>query len=657
MNKKIIVAVVLFILLVTVFLTIQPTFASHKTLTVPDNYSTINAALQNASDGDTVFVRKGTYNERFVIDKAISLKGEDRDTTIINGNNSGTVVLIRHDNVEVSDLTIMYSDAPNHPYSQWMWSTRLIGIHLLSVKSCNIHGNKVMDCGAGIWLYDSPQNIINGNYLYRNDYGERIEISSNNVFEGNTLTGNWAGMRFISSGNNKLRNNTMNFNTENFAILGAEPCYINDVDISNTVDGKPIYYWIGLSHQSIPSDAGCVVLVNCVGCTVEGLSLAKNLDGIVLVTCMNSNVANNTILQTNGGITTHGCINDRIIGNKLDCINAIKVNGNGTQVINNTITATATGVTIEGNYHVLSDNTIDVTTWQAYMIKCLGSYNRVTGNRLNGTSYTYSSIDGSNNIYYQNIMANCYQLNINSSNSIIAKNETPGITLSDGSGTVVCGNRITNGLGLGIGGHDNFYYANQVENNYYVGVDVHGLDTVTSNNVIYHNNFINNNQQIKNFGGNPSNLWDNGSEGNYWSDYHGSDANGDGFGDTPYLVQSETYKTLVDKTSVAVTGKDNYPLMMPFDVSSVTIELPQWNYTAPSQPPLTTPNISLGTPSTVASTPTPSDVPYAPNQEQAQVPPREKPEPIPTDIVTTVAALSVATIILGIITFHFKKRH
>ena len=162
-----------------------------------------------------------------------------------------------------------------------------------------------------------------------------MEVSSNNVFERNALTGNWAGMRFISSGNNKLRNNTMTSNTENFAILGAEPFYINDVDTSNTVDGRPIYYWVGMSDRTVPSDAGCVVLVNCVGATVEGLSLANNLDGIILVTCMNSVVANNTILQTNGGITTHGCINDRIIGNKIDCINAISVNGNGSQIINN----------------------------------------------------------------------------------------------------------------------------------------------------------------------------------------------------------------------------------------------------------------------------------------------------------------------------------
>jgi nitrous oxidase accessory protein NosD len=44
--------------------------------------------------------------------------------------------------------------------------------------------------------------------------------------------------------------------------------------------------------------------------------------------------------------------------------------------------------------------------------------------------------------------------------------------------------------------------------------------------------------------------WDNGKEGNYWSDYNGTDADGDGIGDTPYVID--------------VLNQDRYPLMQSY---------------------------------------------------------------------------------------------
>jgi parallel beta-helix repeat protein len=49
-------------------------------------------------------------------------------------------------------------------------------------------------------------------------------------------------------------------------------------------------------------------------------------------------------------------------------------------------------------------------------------------------------------------------------------------------------------------------------------------------NVMYHNNFLNNSYQAIDDGF--ASTWDNGCEGNYWSDYNGSDLDNDGIGDT-----------------------------------------------------------------------------------------------------------------------------
>lgn len=79
-------------------------------------------------------------------------------------------------------------------------------------------------------------------------------------------------------------------------------------------------------------------------------------------------------------------------------------------------------------------------------------------------------------------------------------------------------------------------------------------------NTLYHNNFIDNNIQLIDGGispitfwsrpsDNPVNYWDNGQEGNYWSDYTGTDKNADGIGDIPCYVRN--------------SDQDNFPLMKP----------------------------------------------------------------------------------------------
>ena len=64
-------------------------------------------------------------------------------------------------------------------------------------------------------------------------------------------------------------------------------------------------------------------------------------------------------------------------------------------------------------------------------------------------------------------------------------------------------------------------------------------------NTVFYNVFSNNSLWSANHYGN--NQWDNGNIGNYWDDYNGTDADGDGIGDTPYVVSSG--------------GQDNFPLI------------------------------------------------------------------------------------------------
>jgi len=635
--------------------------AQTRTITVPDDYSTISLAVENAISGDTIYVKSGTYTERIVIDKALSLKGENKETTLINGDSGGTVIVIRHDNVEITGFSIIYDEIANSPVPYWMWSTRLIGIHLLSVSNCSVHENKISDCGAGIWLYDAHENRVSDNSIFRCDYGIRTENSRGNTLSGNSLTSNWGGLWLLSSTANKLRNNALSGNVRNFAVAGAEiAAYVNNVDTSNTVDAKPIYYWIDVADRTVPSDAGCVVLTNCKNMIVQGLRLTKVQDAITLAHCWNSTVTNNVITECNAGITLLNSTYDKISRNNIDSPIGIAASGNGTRINDNMIKATGTGIFMEGNYQTATGNTVDAGTFGAgnKILECKGSYNNISQNTLNGQTYVGVLIEGSHNLVYQNTIT-YGGLRLKGDSNLIAKNTVTyeTISISGGPGNIICGNTILSGYDLGVNGQYDTYYANHVETNG-LGARIGGTEANVHNNVLFHNNFIISTRTGPVWGVNRANSWDNGSEGNYWSDYTGTDANGDGIGDTPYSIMSETLDETIRAAVPVVIGQDNYPLMVPYDTATVNVELPliatpQWTYEEVS--PSLDPEETETEPSSLPTEePTPTSQTPNPTQEPEETEPDET-ELFPAETVATVSGASIAAV-AGILLIRKRRK-
>jgi len=122
-----------------------------------------------------------------------------------------------------------------------------------------------------------------------------------------------------------------------------------------------------------------------------------------------------------------------------------------------------------------------------------------------------------------------------------------GIRFYHCNNNIVADNIIHNkysGLSL-VSSNNNTIVGNTIYSNY------PGLYMESStNNTIFHNNFIDNQDQIGG-GGWSFVTWDNGKEGNYWSNYQGLDSDGDGIGDTPY--------------SICTNNRDHYPLMTPWN--------------------------------------------------------------------------------------------
>jgi len=192
------------------------------TIIVPDNYTTIQGAINNASSGDTVFVRKGTYYEHVVINKTITLVGEDSNSTVIDGYETDNVIHIRANNVTVKSFTVrksgMYSGIfVDHSMDNVIINNRLIynseGITVVYSSRNVVCGNTISSNYDGIDLYYSSNNVVSGNaILHSNFAGMTLYYSSSNVVCGNTILSNYHGiyLAFLSSNNTIYHNNFNN---------------------------------------------------------------------------------------------------------------------------------------------------------------------------------------------------------------------------------------------------------------------------------------------------------------------------------------------------------------------------------------------------------------------------------------------------------------
>jgi len=173
-------------------------YGSIRNLNTSRAYLTIQSAINapETLDGHTIFVEEGTYYENVVINKSISLIGENNVTTTIDGNITATVVAVTAGNVTVSQFTIRNG------------ADRYAGISLSS-NGNNVNDNIIWNNSCGIRLeHYSAYNIIAGNSIMDNLNGISGELWSDTRIIRNTLKDNLLGI-WIGPYSNR---NTIAFN-------------------------------------------------------------------------------------------------------------------------------------------------------------------------------------------------------------------------------------------------------------------------------------------------------------------------------------------------------------------------------------------------------------------------------------------------------------
>ena len=620
---------------------VTPTNPPPGSIIVPDDFATITQAVANASDERTIFIRKGVYNESVIVDKSLRIIGENN--TIIDAHSLGVDMIIRHNNVNVTGFTMQ--NTPTPATGSWIQqmqgiglSTQLLTIQVQDSESCNIYGNNLTDSSTGISLQNSTSNNIVSNNICHNGYGVEIDSSSNNcimnnVFDGNGMSitienlstansvinntlGNGTYAIYLNSASgNILKNNILVHNLRGFGVSGTQLSdFMNTVDSSNTIDGKPIYYFIGERNQIVPSDAGFVILVNCINMTVQNSVFPLSSNEIILVNTTNSIVKANKLVNVDPALLSsnympqppldillYSCTNDEIINNQgtiwLNFSDSNTLTGNtgvmhlyssnNNEVFGNTLTAVyfdpvdGAGISLQdSSNNIIKDNSISNNIGGPGVSISQGSKNNsIINNKIdkNVGGITIST-SGHNSINYINsndpnipsynlISGNTVTGNQNQgieeegycttiiNNSIIG-NANWGITLSNSYNCSIIGNYVG---GIFFGAFENNAHNALIQaNNITYAFNNHVSMWLFSDSGVFHQNNIYGPVTCKN---GVVEEWDNGSQGNYWSNYNGTDVNGDDIGDTPFLIDSR--------------NSDNYPIMTPYDITqSVQVNLP-----------------------------------------------------------------------------------
>jgi parallel beta-helix repeat protein len=234
---------------------VQP-LSSGKTLYVggsgEGNYTKIQDAIDNASDGDRVFVYNGTYYENVVVDKSINLIGEDKYTTIIDGKGSGGVVYINSAYVNISGFTIRNGGywpgyagicigTHHNNITDNIISNNWEGIGVFGEHN-TISFNNILKNYNGTWAMSSSKNTITRNNICLNRVGIIFCLDCHkNIIKSNNISSNNGGISFLwDCYNNIIKSNNISSNNGGIGMSGSR----NNSIIGNNVSSN---YYNGIS--------------------------------------------------------------------------------------------------------------------------------------------------------------------------------------------------------------------------------------------------------------------------------------------------------------------------------------------------------------------------------------------------------------------------
>ena len=446
----------------------------------PGNYSTIQEAIDNATDGYTVFVYNGSYFGHININKSIHLLGEDHNTTFITGYIAYTISIVS-DWATMSGFTIQNNGR--------------LGEGVRIDSSHNNFYNNIINTPTDEIRISGDNNTISQNIVVC----DRIFLSGHNTtFFANTITNNYYGIYFLNSWGNIISQNSF---YHSGLFISDETVWGNHVT-NNTVNDKPLFYIENESNINVDVSAGQILLINCTNITVQNQEIINTTVGIQSIGAQSCVITDNRIIGNHYGLHLHGWNNTIQNNSFTENHFGILLSGDNNTISTNILSYNEVAINLED---FTNDNTIlsNIITHNYYGV--LLDYGSVSNTIINNNithNYDALRLAGNSHVVSGNLITdnNDTGINIGDSdfNSIIQNtitNNTKGIVLSTSAGNRISENMVTknqDGIFLSVGNSgDNTVSDNIIAHNEY-GIRMSSCSTT----IILHNTVSNNDDGI-----------------------------------------------------------------------------------------------------------------------------------------------------------------
>jgi parallel beta-helix repeat protein len=346
------------------------------------NYNTIQEAVVAASNGDTIYIKPGEYNEEVILNRSLTLMpltGEN-DPIILKGNGLETGITITAEGCSLQGLTIQDFSGP--------------AIYVQSDRN-TIKGNVFKNANPAILVRGSHENLITGNTMMDSQGAVALwENSTKNQVSENDITGCNISIVVREASENKILSNKISDAYWGMWLDHAGSCQIENNDIQSKRYGMWIlnssYNDVSQNRVRIRSSATDITqginLANASEITLQGNEINDATFGLIIAGSKNNELRDNAILR---------------------CTNAVYIkDADLLEIKNNSIIATEYGIRMENSsknsfsQNRIEDGTVGLDLGQSRQ-------NNFSENQITGMTDTAIQISSSNeNILSSNLIAN-----------------------------------------------------------------------------------------------------------------------------------------------------------------------------------------------------------------------------------------------------------
>ena len=318
-----------FLVLLTLSLVaIAASTASAATIYVPDDYPTIQQAVDAANAGDTIIVRDGVYAENVDVGKRLTIRSENGSANCIvqaaNSNDHVFYVTAYWDWVNISGFTItgasgshkagIFINAGYGSITGNNISGNEYGIYLLYYSSnSQIKDNKISGNEYGIYLYYSDNNQITNNEISNNGYGICIYYySDNNQITNNSISNNGDGIDLYESTNNQITNNEIFGNHKGIVFSYSDNNQITNNEISGNCFGITLIYSTNnqiTNNEIFGNDYGIAPWPGSTNNQITNNEISENGIGITLWISTNNQIYLNNFVNNSQNVYSEDSTN------------------------------------------------------------------------------------------------------------------------------------------------------------------------------------------------------------------------------------------------------------------------------------------------------------------------------------------------------------